>query len=71
MWVLGNEILGHHAYPAVTSMGIWGNKCQLSMFHKGGQGPGGILGTHTFTSETWTAPCRPAVLPRGFACVDF
>ena len=44
---------GETAHPAVTSMGTLRSKCQLSMSCIVGEDPGGTLGAHTLTCETW------------------
>jgi len=50
---VGQVSTGEAAHPAVRSMGTWGSKCQLSMSWMVGEDPGGTLGAHTLTCETW------------------
>ena len=65
---------GEAVHPAVHQRvpGInWGIKYQLSMSHTACDGPGGTLGAHTFTCETWHSLLQvtsPAT--GGLACAD-
>ena len=62
---------GEAPHLAVTSMGTWEANAQLCMSLIAVEGPGGTLGAHSFTCETWYSLLRvTSPAPGGHACAD-